>query len=346
MNNKKLKRMIRILLFLIFISICSGMIAQDKPKAYIFTTGGTIASRTSSALLDGPSLIKAIPQLANYAEIEVEELVRIGSSKMRPDIWLSMVKRIREVINENPDLSCIIITHGTDTMEETAFFLNLTHKSDIPILIVGSMRSSDEISADGSANLLNAIRVGTHPETKEKGVLVVMNDNITAGRDLYKQHNRRVDAFSATEKGFLGFIDPETVTYFRAPLRPHTVETEFDIYQLDSLPKVDLVSDFAGFDTDILEYFLGRPTNGLVVGSFAGGRMSAAATNIYRKTDLQKPVVVASNVRGGRIMGSHSPNTSVIIANELPPNKARILLMLALTKTSDPKQIQQIFDTY
>lgn len=318
----------------------------SKPKVLILTTGGTIASRTGASLIDGPSLVQAVPQLADYAEIQVEEFVRIGSSKMRPDIWLSLVKKIQETLKVQPDLACIIITHGTDTMEETAFFLNLTHKSEVPVIIVGSMRSSNEISADGPGNLLNAVRVGVAEEARGKGGMVVMNDNINAGRDLHKQNNRRVDAFPATELGYMGFVDPEKVIFYRSPLKKHTINSEFDVYALDSLPAVDLVRDFAGFDKDILHFFLNRPSKGLVISSFAGGRMSAAATSVYNLSPNNKPVVIASSIRGSRIMGSHRDQTSVIIANDLPPNKARILLMLALTKTKDLEEIQRMFGEY
>ena len=337
-------------IFVLFFHLlsCSILWAQssEKPNVLIITTGGTIASQTNAPLVEGQQLIQAIPELTKYGNIEVEEFVRVGSSKMTPAIWLSLVKRIKTRIADKPDLHCIIITHGTDTMEETAFFLNLTHKSDVPIILVGSMRSSNEISADGPANLLNAMRVGTSPEAVDKGVLVVLNENISSGRDLLKTHNRRVDAFQSTERGFLGSVDPEKVVFFHSPTNIYTYRSEFDIYELDSLPVVDIVQDFAGFDQDILDYFVKRPNQGLVVSSFAGGRLSNGTMPVYDLPASHKPIVISSSVKGGRIMGSHPDGTPVIIANDLPANKARILLMLALTKTSKPEEIQRIFDKY
>ncbi|MCE7997122.1 MAG: asparaginase [Roseivirga sp.] len=249
-------------------------------------------------------------------------------------------------MDEQPNLTCIIITHGTDTMEETAFFLNLTHKVQTPIVMVGSMRSSNEISADGPANLINAVRVGISPEAIGKGVMVVLNDNISAARDLLKMNNRRVDAFPATERGFLGFVDPERVSFYRYPTNPHTVNSEFDVYSLNSLPLVDIIQDYAGIAPEVLSYFLKRPNQGLVISSFAGGRMSKGMSAINKLPEGYKPIVIASSIKSGRVMGTNPENSSIVIANDLPPNKARILLMLALTQTSDIATIQAYFQKY
>jgi L-asparaginase len=322
--------------------------SQDtaKPQVLIITTGGTIASKTNAPLIEGHELIQAVPELTKYATVEVNEFVNIGSSKMTPTIWLQLVKQIRTALNSNPEIKAVIITHGTDTMEETAFFLNLTHQSKVPIVLVGSMRSSNEISADGPANLINAVRVGISPEAIGKGVMVVMNDNVSAARDLLKMNNRRVDAFPATDLGYIGFCDPEKVTFYRSPIKLHTVESEFNVYDLDSLPEVDIVQDFAGLDPNILTYFTNRPNQGLVISSFAGGRLSKGFSEIYNLPATHKPIVISSSIKGGRIMGSNSQGSPIIIANDLPSNKARILLMLALTKTSEIDKIQGYYNTY
>ena len=317
-----------------------------KPKVLVITTGGTIASKTNAPLIEGNELIQNLPELTKYADIEVEEFVNIGSSKMTPEIWLKLVKRINTVLNEKPELTCVIITHGTDTMEETAFFLNLTHKRTTPIILVGSMRSSNEISADGPANLISAVRVGISQEAVGKGVMVVLNDNISAARDLLKMNNRRVDAFPSTDLGFMGFVDPEKVTFYRSPIKTHTVKSEFNVYELDSLPKVDIFQDFAGLDSDILTYFINRPNQGLVISSFAGGRVSKGVSNVYYLPVNHKPIVISSSIKGGRIMGSNPKGTPIIIANDLPSNKARILLMLALTRTTEVIKIQDFFNQY
>lgn len=344
-HKKQMNKILTLILLLVSWSISYSQ-NPEKPRVLIITTGGTIASKTEAPALEGHQLIHAIPELTEYGDIEVEEFVNIGSSQMTPEIWLKLVKRINTALNENPDLACIVITHGTDTMEETAFFLNLTHKRTTPVILVGSMRSSDEISADGPVNLINAVRVGISPEAIGKGVMVVMNDNISAARDLLKMNNRRVDAFPSTDLGFIGFVDPEKVTFYRSPIKPHTVQSEFNVYELDSLPKVDIVQDFAGLDAGILSYFMDRPNQGLVISSFAGGRVSKGISEVYNLSADHKPVVISSSIKGGRIMGSNPIGTPVIIANDLPSNKARILLMLSLTQTTDIIKIQDYFNEY
>lgn len=338
----------KITLLLFLLLSWSNSYSQNtlKPQVLIITTGGTIASKTNAPLIEGHELIQAVPELKNYATIEVDEFVNIGSSKMTPSIWLQLVKHIKDALDSNPDIKSVIITHGTDTMEETAFFLNLTHQSKVPIVLVGSMRSSNEVSADGPANLINAVRVGISPEAIGKGVMVVMNDNISAARDLLKTNNRRVDAFPSTELGFMGFCDPEKVTFYRSPIKLHTEESEFNVYDLENLPEIDIVQDFAGFDSEILTYFANRPNQGLIINSFAGGRLSAGFSEISKFPATHKPIVISSGIKGGRIMGSNPKDSPIIIANDLPPNKARILLMLSLTRTSDISEIQGYFNRY
>ena len=341
---------LRLKFWMIILVLCGSKIwsfAQtDKPKVFILTTGGTIASQSNAPLIDGPALIKEIPALGNYASIEVEEVAKIGSSKMTPSIWLILVKRIKTLIEKHPDAACFVITHGTDTMEETAYFLNLTHLSEVPIVLVGSMRSSNAISADGPANLVNAVRVGTDPDARGRGVMVVLNDNIMAARDLIKQHNTRVDAFVPTDRGYLGTVDQAGVQFWRQPNQKHTFQSEFNVYELDDLPQVDILQDFAGLDEELVQLFLQRPSKGLVISSFAGGRMSTAASTVLRLQNPHRPIVIASSVKSGRIYGRNQQNSPVVAAIDLPANKARILLMLALTITDDPGSIQKLFEKY
>jgi L-asparaginase len=266
---------------------------------------------------------------------------------MTPTNWLELAIRINALIKERPDLASIIITHGTDSMEETAFFLNLTVKTSIPVIIVGSMRSSNEVSADGPANLLNAVRVGISRQAREKGVLVVLNENISAGRDLLKINNRRVETFKSHEMGFLGFADPDTVIFYRAPLKPHTVNSTFDVNAAASMPRIDIIQDFSGFDPEILELIGQRDIDGLVISSFAGGRMSnGMLEGLEGLISKNIPIVIASSIKQGRIIGKPYADQGWIIASDLPANKARILLMLSLTSTNNKKEIQTFFDTY
>ena len=320
-----------------------------KPEVLIITTGGTIASQSNTPIIQGSELIQAVPELSDYANIEVEEFARIGSYDMTPEHWLKLVKRIKVILDEKRDLTCIIVTHGTDSLEETAFFLNLTHLSSTPVVLVGSMRYSNEISADGPANLIDAVRVGICRESIGKGVLVVMNNNISAARDLVKKHNRRIDAFPPTELGYLGSVDDEKVLFHHSPSKPHTFQSDFNIYRIESLPKVEILQDFTGLHPSILTYFIGRPIDGLVISTMAGGRYSFGLAGMVKLGEEHKPIAISSRISSGRIMGSHStsyPGSPIVVANDLPPNKARILLMLTLTKTRNASQIQDYFERY
>ena len=319
--------------------------SQQKSSIVVISTGGTIAGRTGAAQIDGKTLVAAVPDLAKHAQIEVEEFSRIGSSQITPDHWLRMAKRVNRLFEENEDLTGIVITHGTDTLEETAFFLNLTVKDPRPVVLVGSMRVSDEISADGPANLLNAVRVAVAPSAVGKGVLVVLNEDIATARDVWKTDNRRVHTFRSPEFGFLGVVDPDEVVFYRATLHPHTTQSQFDVSSLEALPRVVPVEDYTGSDGALLDSVVKTEPDGIVVATFAGGRMSPhtrrALSNVLKGA---LPVVIASRVPGGRIVSGSSNGT--IVARDLSPRRARILLMLALTVTRQRSTIQEIFDRY
>ncbi len=320
---------------------------QDLPRVLILTTGGTIASRVGAPMTSGTSLVEAVPELLQHAEIEVEEFSRIGSSQMTPSNWLQLANRINVALEKDSTLAGVVVTHGTDTMEETAFFLNLTVLHSRPIVLVGSMRSANEISADGPANLLNAVRVAVCGDAIGAGVLVVLNEDIAAARDVWKTDNRRVHTFRSPEFGYLGVVDPDTVLFYRAPVRPHTSQSEFDLSGLDSLPRVGIVADYAGFDGSATDDLVARSPDGLVVATFAGGRMSSGArSGVLNAVEAGIPVVIASRVPGGRIVGNPVEPLGAMVARDFPAHKARILLMLALTQSRDPAELQRIFDTY
>lgn len=324
------------------------MSAQTTPpKVVIMTTGGTIASINGKPMIDGPVLVQAVPELTNSADIEVIEFSKIGSSQMTPTHWLQLSKKINEVLVTDSTVTGIVITHGTDTMEETAFFLNLTVKSEKPVILVGSMRSSNEISADGPANLLNAVRVAIDKKAIGQGVLVVLNEHIAAARNVFKNHNRNVHTFQSPELGYLGFVDPDKVIFYQKVLHPHTTQTVFDIRQLDSLPTVELVQDYTGFDASILNYFFSKKLAGLVVQTFAGGRASAGVRKgLENAAKSGIPVVLASGVPNGRIIGSSPYNFPAIFSNDFRGNKARILLMLCLAEGMNMEEIKATFELY
>jgi L-asparaginase len=337
-----------VLVLLLFAVLANGQDGTEpKPHILILTTGGTIASRTDAPLIDGPELVQAVPQLLEYAEVRVEEFSVIGSSQMTPDHWLRLARRINEIYSNDEQLAGIVITHGTDTMEETAYFLNLTVQWDRPVVLVGSMRSSNEVSADGPANLINAVRVATSEQAIGQGVLVVLNEDISAARDVWKTDNRRVQTFGGTKAGHLGTVDPDGVRFYYRSVLPHTTKSVFDISNVIVLPDVLILSDFAGISQSVVERFGRQPMDGLVVRTFAGGRMSEGMmAGLDEIADLGVPTVVTSRVPEGRIVSHPSYNFPAIVSNGQQDNKARILLMLALTESSERGEIQRVFDTY
>ena len=320
---------------------------DENSPLLILTTGGTIASRSDAPLMPGDALIQAVPELGQYADIRVEEFSVIGSSKMTPRHWLGLAKRINAAFSRSPELKGIVITHGTDTLEETAYFLNLTVKSSRPVVLVGSMRSSTEVSADGPANLINAVRVAVDDDATGKGVLVVLNEDISAARDVWKTDNRRVHTFRASNVGHIGSVDPDGVRFYHQPLQPHTGTAEFDVTAIDALPNVIVMTDYTGIDASLVADILDRDYDGVVVRTFAGGRMSAGMLEgLEANAERGVPVVVSSRVPGGRIVEAPDYAFPAVVANGQPDNKARILLMLALTATDETSEIQRIFDTY
>jgi L-asparaginase len=341
----------RSFLFLIALSLAWAAhpsAAQEgaRPRVAIITTGGTIASRPVGQLA-GDSLVAAVPEVLEHADVRVEEIYRIGSSQMTPAHWLTLAHRINELFEDDPELAGIVVTHGTDTLEETAFFLNLTVRDPRPVVLVGSMRSADAVSADGPANLVNGVRVAAAPEAIGLGVLVVLNEDIAAARDVWKTHNQRVDTFRSPDLGFLGYVDPDRVVFYRMTLKPHTVDSPFDVRDVTSLPRVAIVSDYTGTDGSQLSDALASGVDGVVVVTFAGGRMSSGMSRAVRAaTAARHPVVLASRVPGGRIVGRPEEPLGAVLAADLPGHKARILLMLALTRSQDLEMLRRFFEVF
>ena len=322
--------------------------AQELPVVRVIATGGTIASRPGDDQLTGSALIEAVPQLAGVAQVEVEEFSRIGSSGMTPNHWLLLAKRINELLDAEPDISGVVVTHGTDTMEETAYFLHLTIKDLRPVVLTGSMRSATAVSADGPANLLTAVRVAADTNAGGRGVLVVLNDEIHSARDVRKTDNNRTDTFVSAEWGALGVVDSDGVRFRRSGETLHTVQALPSVAGVETLPAVPIVADFAGNDAMVLKNWVEQDVAGSVVQGFGGGRtspeMRRAISEIAREGTL---VVLASRVLEGRVIGSgQQAQAGVVAAGDLPSHKARVLLMLALLHSRDGMEIQAIFDTH
>ncbi|EPP1164294.1 type II asparaginase [Campylobacter jejuni] len=329
---------------------------KAKSRIAILGTGGTIAGFIDSTIattgytagaIDIDVLIKAVPQIRDLADISWEQIANIDSSNMCDEIWLRLAKKIAKLFAEGID--GVVITHGTDTMEETAYFLNLTIKSDKPVVLVGAMRPSTAISADGPKNLYNAVALVANKEAKNKGVMVAINDKILSARGVVKTHSLNVDAFSSPDFGDLGYIVDGKVFFYNNVTKAHTKNAPFDVSKLTSLPKVDILYSYSNDGSGVAAKALfEHGTKGIVVAGSGAGSIHTNQKDVLKEL-LKKglKVVVSSRVVAGCVAVSDSDEKlGFISAEDLNPQKARVLLILALTKTSDPKKIQEYFLKY
>ncbi|EPY8339560.1 type II asparaginase [Campylobacter jejuni] len=329
---------------------------KAKSRIAILGTGGTIAGFIDSTIattgytagaIDIDVLIKAVPQIRDLADISWEQIANIDSSNMCDEIWLRLAKKIAKLFAEGID--GVVITHGTDTMEETAYFLNLTIKSDKPVVLVGAMRPSTAISADGPKNLYNAVALVANKEAKNKGVMVAINDKILSARGVVKTHSLNVDAFSSPDFGDLGYIVDGKVFFYNNVTKAHTKNAPFDVSKLTSLPKVDILYSYSNDGSGVAAKALfEHGTKGIVVAGSGAGSIHKNQKDVLKEL-LKKglKVVVSSRVVAGCVaMSDSDEKLGFISAEDLNPQKARVLLMLALTKTSDPKKIQEYFLKY
>ncbi|ECQ8723065.1 type II asparaginase [Campylobacter jejuni] len=329
---------------------------KAKSRIAILGTGGTIAGFIDSTIattgytagaIDIDVLIKAVPQIRDLADISWEQIANIDSSNMCDEIWLRLAKKIAKLFAEGID--GVVITHGTDTMEETAYFLNLTIKSDKPVVLVGAMRPSTAISADGPKNLYNAVALVANKEAKNKGVMVAINDKILSARGVVKTHSLNVDAFSSPDFGDLGYIVDGKVFFYNNVTKAHTKNAPFDVSKLTSLPKVDILYSYSNDGSGVAAKALfEHGTKGIVVAGSGAGSIHKNQKDVLKEL-LKKglKVVVSSRVVAGCVAVSDSDEKlGFISAEDLNPQKARVLFMLALTKTSDPKKIQEYFLKY
>lgn len=321
---------------------------QALPRVLVLATGGTIAGQAGSGQLTGAQLVAAVPQLAEVAELRVEEFSRVGSSAMTPDHWLRLSRRVGAALGDDPELAGVVVTHGTDTMEETAYFLHLTVSDARPVVLVGSMRISSAVSADGPANLLSAVRVAVDPASMGRGALVVLNDEIHSARDVRKMDNNRVDTFVSSEWGALGIVDADRIVFRRALATRHTTGSELHLGTVAALPPVAIVVDFAGNDGSVLRRWADEGVAGVVVQAFGGGRASPGMRAAVAEVAARGvPVVLGSRVPAGRVMGSDAAvSQGVYSAGDLPPHKARVLLMLAIAAGVDGAELQRVLDEH
>lgn len=319
--------------------------AQEKlPLVKVVATGGTIAN-TPSGRLHAGEVAEAIPALKKVARLEVEEVIRVGSSSITVDNWLTLARRINEIFAKEPEVGAIVVTHGSNTVEETAYFLSLTVKSEKPVVLTAAQRQFTTLSSDSPKNFLQAVRVAASDEARGKGALVVTNDVINAARDVTKNITYRVDTYDSKDLGALGYVDEDRVTFYRAPLRKAGV---FDTSKTQKLPRVDIVYTHAGADGALIDAAAAAGAEGIVIAGFPTGSGTPAMDDAMKRAVAKGVAVVMTNRGGtGRITDTREKEARpLIFGDNLTPQKARVLLMLALTTTKDRAQLQRVFQTY
>jgi L-asparaginase len=337
--------------------LCNAAMAADKANIVILATGGTIAGSAATQTQAGYTsgqvgvdiLLEAVPQINDLAAVRGEQIANVGSQDMSDHIWLQLADRLNTLLAQS-DVDGVVITHGTDTIEETAYFLSLTVKSDKPVVLTAAMRPSTALSADGPLNIFNAVAVAADPAARERGVMVVANDDIHGARALTKTSTTDVQTFMSPEKGLIGVTLYGENTFFRAPYRRFGKDSEFSVAGLDSLPRVDVLYITADVSPDLIASAVANGAKGLVTAGVGNGNMTAAALQEVEKAVKNGVVVVrSSRVPSGSIGRNVEVNddeTGTVASGELNPAKARVLLKLALLKTSDAGKIQQYFDQY
>jgi L-asparaginase len=327
------------------------------PRLRLLATGGTIAGAQTkgdgrgykAAAFSVDALIAAVPQLAALAQLEVEQVAAIGSQDMDEATWLKLAARAQAAVDD-PQIAGVVITHGTDTMEETAFFLNLVVRSAKPIVLVGAMRPATAISADGPMNLYNAVAVAAHPETRDRGVLVVANDEIHFAREVAKTNTTQVGTFRATHRGLAGLVNGGRLHLYGPPVRRHTSGSEFSVADVKALPRVDIVYGHAGFGRELIDAAVQAGARGLVIAGVGDGNLGAVPLAAATAAAKAGVAVVRSSRTGGGVVERNievdDDAAGFIAADELNPQKARVLLMLGLTQTRDPRALQEMFFTY
>ncbi len=330
------------------------------PKVGLILTGGTIDSVGIDRLdlawyieankrLGNGELLARVPELTSIARVKEMPFRRLPSQALVDSDWLDLTRTIHSIF-EKGEADGIVITHGTNTLEETAYFLNLVLKTDRPVVLVGSMRPSSAISADGYLNLVNAVRVAADPQSVGRGCLVVMNDTIFNARDVTKNSTYRVEAFESRDLGPLGFADADgKVVFYHQPARKHTTQTEFDVRTLNSLPRVDIVLSYVNADGVMIDAAAKAGARGIVSAATGAGRPTPAQDEAFDRVYREHGTIMClcSRVASGRVVRSPGLKRKGFVASDnLQPWKARILLSLGLTKTTDADDLQRMFDGY
>jgi L-asparaginase len=328
------------------------------PRIAVLGTGGTISSLGASSLdvLDYPdfgqkltceALLERFPESRLVADPLPVTFRQVGSTDIGPRDWLEIRALIHRLAAEEPAIAGFVIPHGTATLEETAFFLNLTLASVQPVVLVGAQRPASALGTDAGMNLVNALRVAGSTEARGKGVLVVLNDEIHAARDVVKTSTYRLQTFRSADFGALGHVDGDGVHFYRAPVRAHMPDTQFAHLELKVLPRVEIIYSYAGADGALVDAAVATGARGLVSAGFAPGSPTPEQRAAFERAAKSGIVVVQCSRATGRVAPRRRLRESGIVAGlDFSPQKARILLMLALSTTTDVGEIQRAFETY
>jgi L-asparaginase len=316
---------------------------DPAPRVRLIATGGTISNRTGGRLT-AEELVKAIPALPRYATPEFEQFLNVASSQITLAQWLNLARRINALYRTDPRLAGIVVTSGTDTLEELAYFLNLTVRDPRPVAVVGSMRNPSTLGYEGAANLLEGFRVAADPASRGRGVLVVLNDEINAAREVTKTDALRLQTFQTRGYGLLGVVDSDRIVYYRRVERRHTADSEFDVTDVTELPRVDVVLTYQGASGDMIQSAIDAGAKGIVIATAGAGAMSGTQRDgVRHAAEKNVPIVMTTRTGSGRIAGGRG---NAIAGQDLAPIKARILLMVALTQTQDLDELRRIFSEY
>lgn len=323
----------------------------ELPKVVLFSTGGTIQSKAysrdklyeySDGRVTPQELVDDLPELNAIANIETVEISNVGSGNIDANLLLKLVKSINASL-ARPDVAGAVVTHGTSTLEETAFFLHLTVKSKKPVVVVGAMRPFSAISRDGPFNLYNSVRVAISPEAIGKGVMVVLNDTIHSARFVTKNNTYHVETFVDRDFGPIGYTDSDRIVFYRTISTRHTTESDFDVSKLDTLPMVEIAYGYQEATAAPIEALIAAGAKGIILDDSAPSFRKASA-----KAMAEGVIVVQGDRKGsGRVVQTEkTEGRGIVTADNLNAQKARILLRLALTRTTEIREIQRIFNTY
>ncbi len=340
-------------IFIISLFLFPSFVMAELPVVKLIATGGTIAMKIDPVkkapvpAISGEDLISTVPEIADLAKIEVENLSNIPSDYMTPASWIGLQKAV-EVALARPEVAGVIVSHGTDTLEESAYFLDLTVASDKPIVLIGAQRNASEKDFDGPRNLLNAARICISTEAKGKGAMIAMNNQINAAREVVKTHTSDVETFKSGDYGFLGSADHDRVIFYRTPTRRQHIAL-----QQEELPYIEIVSMYGGADGAMINAAVSAGAKGIIVQALGWGNVNKPMYAAIKEAISKGiTVVVSTRVPNGRVLpvygfeggGKTLQQAGAIFADNLSPQKARILLMLAMQTTSKAEDIQKLFD--